>query len=236
MLCVSIPGAGFSQNIKTNIINDNISNQNEINQKIDTHLSTEKMTTLLSNSVDHYLSATEEDFTPVKQTAQPVDLPWMNKNNADLLEWWVRFEYKGQIYDKEVQISIQDFTEKFLKHPEYGEILFFDIDNDPEDDVEVIIGFYWSVIKYPDRDDARSLEFRFRVRQLPDGGISDNTAECSVWSELRVNYGLIKNDIILMKGSLPGPKKRFVKFFTARRPNDKLLIPANTNVEVLANF
>lgn len=195
MLCVSISGAGFSQNVKTNIINDTKTNQDDINQKIDNHLSTEQITTLLSNSVDHYLSATEEDFIPVKQKSQPVDLPWINKNNADLLEWWVRFEYKGQIYDKEVDISISDFTEKFLKHPEYGEILFFNIDDDPEDDVEVIIGFYWSVIKYPDRDDARSLEFRFRVRQLPDGGISDNTAELQVWSELRVNYGLIKNPV-----------------------------------------
>jgi len=49
-------------------------------------------------------------------------------------------------------------------------------------------------------------------------------------------YGLIKNDIVLLKGSLPGPRKRLVKFFTARRPNNKLMIPANTNVEILANF
>jgi len=64
---------------------------------------------------------------------------------------------------------------------------------------------------------------------------SNEAKELNPKSGIR-NYGLIKNDIILMKGSLPGPKKRFVKFFTARRPNDKLLIPANTNVEVLANF
>ena len=193
MACISMSNAVFSQSIETNKFFNEIEEENEIVNEFDAHLSTEQVTDLLSSSVDNYLSATKENFEPVKKNTEPVDIPWMNKNSADLLEWWVRFEYKGQTFDRNVDISIADFTDKFLKHPEYGEILFFDLDEDPDDDVEVIIGFYWSIIKYPDRDDARSLEFRFRVRQLPDGGISDDYAGLDVWSELRVNYGLIKN-------------------------------------------
>jgi len=191
--CISMSNAVFSQNIETNKIVNEIDNDNEIIQNVDNHLSTQEITTLLSNSADNYLSATEEDFEPVDRKTEQEDVFSMKKTNSDLLEWWVEFKYKGETYEKQVDVSITDFEEKFLKHPEYGEILFFDIDDDPADDVEVIIGFYWSVVKYPDRDDARSLEFRFRVRQMPDGGISDDYAGIEVWSKLRVNYGLIKN-------------------------------------------
>ncbi len=191
MICVSMSGAGFSQSINSNKNED----FKEADGKIKDYLSTDQVTSLLSKSVDNYLSATNEDFKPIKYQPKSIDIQWMNENSDKMLEWWVRFEYKGQIYDQEVDISIEDFTERFLKHPEHGEKIRFDIDEDQEDDVEVIIGFYWSEIKYPDLDSARSLEFRFRVRQLPNGGISDNYAELQVWSELRVNYGLIKNSI-----------------------------------------
>jgi len=145
----------------------------------------------LNKTVNKYLNMDTNNYELYNQVEKNIDIPWMTSNNDSLLEWWVRLEYNGQTFDKQVDISIDDFSEKFLKHPEYGEILNFNIDSDSENDVEVIVGFYWSVIRYPGGTDARSLESRFRVRQMPNGGIQDEDGEFEVWSDLRVNYGLI---------------------------------------------
>jgi large subunit ribosomal protein L3 len=39
-----------------------------------------------------------------------------------------------------------------------------------------------------------------------------------------VRYGLVRNPYLLVKGSIPGPEKRFIKFTKAVRPD--LRIPA----------
>jgi len=184
MLCISMSGAVGSVFSKPNFEGaDIISSVYTANMK--------SSVDALETTVNKYLNMDANNYKPCGQTQKTIDLPWMNLNGDSLIEWWVRLEYNGQTFDKQVDISIGDFSEKFLKHPEYGEILYFDIDSDSADDVEVIVGFYWSVIRYPDGTDARSLESRFRVRQMPDGGIQDEDGELEVWSDLRVNYGLI---------------------------------------------
>ena len=190
MICVSISSAGFSQKVGVNISNS------ELNKTIsdNNHLTTEQTTYYLEKTVDKYLSTSMDNFVPYEATDAAVELPWLTWSNSDLLEWWVTIEYDGQTFSKQVDVSIDDFNEKFLKHPEYAEILYFNVDDDPADDIQVRIGFYWSVIKYPNLgDNARSLEFRFRVRQMSGESVEDQTAEFKVWSQLRVNYGLINN-------------------------------------------
>lgn len=49
-------------------------------------------------------------------------------------------------------------------------------------------------------------------------------------------YGIIKSDVILLKGSVAGPKKRLIKMIVGQRPNDKLMLPPNTNVNILKNY
>ena len=147
----------------------------------------------LSSIANKYLNIDENRYSSPIKTQKKISLPWSNQIN-DFLDWTIRLQYNGQSFEEKVPIDITDFKEKFLKHPEYGEILYFDIDSDPEDDVEVIIGFYWSIIQYPDEEPAKSLETRFRVRQLETGDyIEDSDGELEVWSELHVNYGLVKN-------------------------------------------
>lgn len=193
MLCISITGAGIS--INPNKVYNHIP---VVDLNYGDHLSTEELTYVVSNRVNQYINADIQNYQPIKETAEPVQLPWRDISNADILEWWIQLEYNGQIFDAQVDVSLTDFSDKFLKHPEYGEILFFNMDSDPADDVEVIVGFYWSTIKYPDGDDARSLELRYRIRQMPGGGLADQDGELEVWSQIRVNYGLI---------SLPGKSK-----------------------------
>lgn len=50
------------------------------------------------------------------------------------------------------------------------------------------------------------------------------------------NYGIMGNDLILVSGSVAGPKKRMIKLLFAQRPNDKLPLPPNTPVEIIKNY
>ncbi|MBS3777744.1 MAG: hypothetical protein KGY50_00445 [Candidatus Thermoplasmatota archaeon] len=124
-----------------------------------------------------------------------ITLPWIDKQ-SDILEWWIRIEYNNELFEKKVPVNISDFKDKFLKHPEYGERVSFNVDEDAENDIEVIAGFYWSVIKDVDGNDVKSLEKRIRVRQLETGDyVQDQDGDMQVWSELHVNYGLIKKEV-----------------------------------------
>jgi hypothetical protein len=189
MLCISMSTAGFSQIIYGGSEDENIFSGSYTTEMKST-------TNMLKETINKYMDMDVNRFEPYNAEPKTIDLPWSDLGNSDLLCWVVHLEYNGQTFDEQVDVSISDFSEKFLKHPEYGEILRFDIDSDSADDVEVIVGFYWSYIKYPDGQDARSLELRYRIRQTssssPGGGIEDQDAELEVWSQLRVNYGLIK--------------------------------------------
>lgn len=41
-----------------------------------------------------------------------------------------------------------------------------------------------------------------------------------------INYGLIKNTAVVIRGSIPGPKKRIIKLLKSIKPNDKLPVNA----------
>jgi hypothetical protein len=160
-------------------------------------------------------SISNHDFIDLYQTYMPddlnekidyncdVNLPWY-KASTDLLEWWIVIEYNGKTFEKLVPVSIYDFKEKFLKHPEYGESIRFNIDYDVEDDIEIIAGFYWSIIKDIKGNDVESLEKRIRFRQLETGDyIEHSDASITVWSELHINYGLFEKKAKNRQGNTP---------------------------------
>ena len=91
------------------------------------------------------------NFQPYNELdSKEIFIPWVKTESEDILEWYVKLKYNGEETLQEVDISIEDFQEQFLKHPEYGKILRFDLDGDSLEDLEVIIGFYWSIIKDQD--------------------------------------------------------------------------------------
>ena len=138
------------------------------------------------------LPAIQSLNTERKIDENQIQLPW-KKGSTDLLEWWIIIQYDGKEFEKKVPVSITDFRDRFLKHPEYGERLRFDVDEDLDDDVEVKVGIYWADIINSEGKDIKSLEQRCRVRLLNEGSyLSDEYASFEVWSELHVNYGLIK--------------------------------------------
>ncbi len=148
-----------------------------------------------NNFTENNLVESFSKYLPQQQEKKDIQLPWITSNTG-LLEWWVRIEYNGETFQQQVPISVLDFREKFLKHPEYGEILFFDVDSDGNNDLEVLVGFYWSIIRDDQGNDIKSLEKRTRVRQLETGGyLDDPDGDLQVWSELHVNYGLFKRSV-----------------------------------------
>jgi hypothetical protein len=210
MLCVSITSAGFISRTE----DDNDDDRTLIASGSIDDNSIEACTSRLEQTVNEYSNMDPNRFKPHLEQDQPISLPWRESVSDNLLEWWVTMTYNGKTVEKKVDISITDFQENFLKHPEYYLSLKFNVDDDDADDLEVFIGFYWSVIAYPDGQEGRSLESRFRVRQTssdyPGGGVQDQTAGLEVWSEVRVNYGLIKIPKIKSK-SIPFEKSPWLK-------------------------
>jgi hypothetical protein len=181
-------GAVFSQKIE-----NNIEQPNEIDDTPKRTIT--QCTADLEKVVDDYMNIDPNRFTPKPVEKKQITMPWKTQSYSEPLEWWVTIIYNGQKFEKKVDISIDDFSAKFLKHPEYGESIYFNVDSDPSDDIEVIIGFYWSGIKYPDGEGATSLESRLRVIQTSSGssggGLEDPDADMKVFSEIRLNYGLV---------------------------------------------
>lgn len=145
----------------------------------------------LTQSVYSYLNMDENPYDDTKGSeATPITAPWMFPT-SDIFQWWIRVVYNGQDYLQQLDISIKDFQEKFLKHPYYSEDVFFNIDEDPEDDLKVSFGFYWeTILNTKTHVEHKSLESLVKVRQM-NTGPADLYAGMEVWSEIHVNWGLV---------------------------------------------
>jgi hypothetical protein len=147
----------------------------------------------VKKSVYSYLNIGENPYTTSQQHLETIiQAPWI-KPASTLFEWWIHVEYNGNSFEKQLDISITDFKQKFLKHPFYSEDVFFNVDNDPEDDLKVSFGFYWeSILNIKTNVEHKSLEDLVRVRQV-NNGPSDLYAGLEVWSEIHVNWGLLSS-------------------------------------------
>jgi len=150
----------------------------------------------LAQSVYSYLNMRENPYTTSQSNQQTtVNAPWI-KPSSTIFEWWIRVVYKGVEYQKQLDISINDFQKKFLKHPLYSQDTFFNVDDDPEDDLKVSFGFYWeTILNSKTNHEYKSLEDLVRVRQI-NNGPSDLYAGLEVWSEIHVNWGLVQSSSV----------------------------------------
>jgi hypothetical protein len=144
----------------------------------------------LKKSVYKYLNLQENPYPDQQKYTQTITAPWICAT-TDTFEWWVRVIYNGQTFEKQLNISIKDFQQKFLKHPYYSQDVYFNVDNGPEDDIKVSFGFYWeTILNTKTNVEYKSLEDMVRVTQI-NGGPSDAYASMEVWSEIHVNWGLV---------------------------------------------
>ena len=157
---------------------------------------TENTHHIITQTANDYLTGDYSSLTTQKQTTlSTTTYPWTYQS-TNILTWLIRIEYNDQTYEQQLDISILDFQEKFLKHPEYYESVQFNVDSDPDNDIEALVGFYWSSVTDTTNTETKSLETRLRIRQLPNGGLEDPQANFEAWSELHVNYGLVKNSAL----------------------------------------
>ncbi len=187
MTCISM--SGFAASL-TNIFDQN--NTKISSQNLTTGVKTSSTTMdQVKKSAYSYLNMAENPYnTDQENQDKTVTAPWI-KPASTLFEWWILVQYNGNAYEKQLDVSINDFKQKFLKHPYYCEDAFFNIDDDPEDDLKVSFGFYWeSILNTKTNVEHKSLEDMVRVRQI-NNGPSDLYAGLEVWSEIHVNWGLI---------------------------------------------
>jgi hypothetical protein len=144
----------------------------------------------LKKSVNKYLNINENIYGSQEPVQSCITVPWILPT-SNIFEWWVRLKYNGETFQKQLDVSITDFQQKFLKHPYYCEDVFFNIDADPEDDIKVSFGFYWeTILNTKTHVEHKSLESMIRVRQM-NNGPSDLYAGLEVWSEIHINWGLV---------------------------------------------
>ncbi|MCX6661451.1 MAG: hypothetical protein NTY91_02755 [Euryarchaeota archaeon] len=187
MTCISM--SGFAASL-TNTFDRNTGQI--VSQNLTTAVKTSSTTMeQVKKSVYSYLNMEENPYnTDQENLDKAITVPWI-KPASTLFEWWIHVQYNGDGFEKQLDISINDFKQKFLKHPFYCEDVFFNVDGDPEDDFKVSFGFYWeSILNTKTNVEHKSLEDMVRVRQI-NNGPSDLYAGLEVWSEIHVNWGLI---------------------------------------------
>jgi hypothetical protein len=192
LTCVGMSG------IVTSLTTDLTQNEIAINPPTLTSLEKTNTNTMeqLKKSVYSYLNMQENPYGQPQQSYQSdVTAPWI-LGTSNLFEWWIRVIYNNQTYLQQLNISTDDFQQKFLKHPYYSEDVFFNVDEDPEDDLKVSFGFYWeTILNTKTNKEHKSLEDMVKVRLLNDGP-SDLYAGLEVWSEIHVNWGLVKKSSV----------------------------------------
>jgi hypothetical protein len=145
----------------------------------------------IKKSAYTYLNMNENPYRTQKELGSGgVTVPWIIPSST-IFQWWIRVVYNGETFEKQLDISIDDFQKKFLKHPYYCEDAYFNVDSDSEDDLKVSFGFYWeTILNTKTNVEHKSLEDMVRVRQL-NNGPSDLYAGLEVWSEIHINWGLV---------------------------------------------
>ena len=70
----------------------------------------------LKKSVYKYLNMNENIYGSQEPVQSCITVPWILPT-SNIFEWWVRLKYNGETFQKQLDVSITDFQQKFLKHP-----------------------------------------------------------------------------------------------------------------------
>ena len=191
----------------------------------------------LKKSVYKYLNTDGNIYASQEHITSSINMPWICPTN-NIFEWWVRLIYNGDTFEKQLNISITDFQQKFLKHPYYSEDVLFNVDSDPEDDIKVSFGFYWeTILNTKTNVEYKSLEDMIQVRQI-NSGPSDIYAGLEVWSEIHINWGLVAESSVngyISSQSNPRPDSQqmipqLIKFYSLLMQLMEQRIGQRTNI------
>jgi hypothetical protein len=149
---------------------------------------------ILRQTVDGYLKMDETIYeTPLQtQNQQTHTQPLLG--GGKLFGLWIMVKYNGQEFSKEVNLNYWTIRGK-LSDPNYRTPIRFNVDSDPEDDLEVGFGFYRSGISEMTdggKVDHSGWATAFDFRQI-NNGLDDQLGEIEIWQEFHVDLSVITN-------------------------------------------
>ena len=138
----------------------------------------------------HYVNAIQS--LPKTSVIHPVvtitPQPQLGGEN-DIFGLWITIIYNGNEFEKQVEITPGLIRGK-LTDPYYRTPVSFNVDEDPEDDLEAGFGFF----RYGINDGQTShsaIANAFDFRQI-NNGLSNQYGYLEVWQEFRINLALFK--------------------------------------------
>jgi hypothetical protein len=188
VICVSISGAAVSENINIDIEEKELYPINPATESPEVNA---RFLSNINQVVDDYMNMDENLYGKTSSTPKEIEYPWSDHPlpRGDFVEWVIRVNYNGKHFQEVIDISPIDFKERFLEHPLHYESVFFDVNEDDIDDLQVFYSVYTStLINYQQGIETKSLETCLKVNA---GDIEDREALLEVWSEIRINYGLL---------------------------------------------
>ena len=75
--------------------------------------STKQSVKALEKSIRSYLNIDENKFCQYNEKQKDIELPWINNANS-ILDWTVKLNYNGNVFEQVVPVDITDFQKKFL--------------------------------------------------------------------------------------------------------------------------
>jgi hypothetical protein len=196
MICVNISGIAVS--VKEEVITPSEDEIYPINLPTESYEVNEKVLKSINQEVEKYLDFKDYDsnYQP-RRTVKDINFPWYvdTSKAGDFVDWIIHVNYKepgGQekYFQEEIIISPLNFRDKFLEHPWHYEKLSFDTNEDGIDDIEVYYSVFISMLtNIPEGIDTKSVRTCLKVR-TEDMLVRD--AKLEVWSELKFNFGLIR--------------------------------------------
>jgi len=117
---------------------------------------------------------------------------------------WITIVYNGNEISEKIDMNPWTIRGK-LSDPGYRTPLKFNVDNDPEEDIEVGFGFFRygiDEITESGTKDHSAWATAFDFMQI-NNGLDDQLGEIEVWQEFHVNIGLIKNSAVNNELNLP---------------------------------
>ena len=170
-----------------------------INQATESSEVNSQVLARINNEVEKNLNCNsyESEYNR-RKTVREIQYPWHLDTSklGDFVEWIIHVNYKepsgpDKYFQKEIIISPLNFRDRFLEHPWHYEMLAFDTNEDGIDDLEVYYSVFISMLtNVPEAIDTKSVRTCLKVR-TEDMLVRE--AKLEVWSELKFNFGLIKD-------------------------------------------
>ena len=174
----------------------------------------------MESIVNRVAKLDQNDFKPVKNDNEYYGNPQPCLGGDEVFGLWINIVYKGKSHLEKISIDPRMIKGK-ITDPYYRTPIKFNVDDDPDYDIETGFGFFQygideiledgSYINHPCWTTA--FDFQQIFNQL-----DDQTAELEIWQEFHINLSLLRTSrsdkSTINKNSMFMGKSRLSSFFT----------------------